>query len=340
MTRRPPSLGVRRRNCGFALLIVLWTLVLIAFIVVRLSASGRTEVRIASNLVANAVAEAAANGAIFEAIFNLSDPRPDQRWPIDAMAHEVVIGHSRVTVQLQDEASWINPNLASPALVEALLRTTGSDPESARRLAAAIADWVGSAPVARSQNAVLADYRAAGLDYGPPGAPLETLDELARVLGMTPTILAAIRPHLTLFGPPEPNPASADPIVAKSLAEISKVGAPSSANQPPPDVLTTRITAIAFGPSSARLNSVRHRPLWIHLARRLRRARLGRRLRMTPARPRSQTDAQSSEIVNVPPALAPLRPGRVLPSISPYQVRARGRLVSTRPEDGLSRRLV
>ena len=252
LTGRSPSLGVCSRSRGFALLIVLWTLVLIALVVVNVFASGRTEIRIADNLVANAVAQAAADGAISEAIFVLTDPRPSRRWPIDAKAHELVIGHSRVTVQVQNEASRINPNSASPALVEALLRATGSDPDSARRLAAAIAEWVGSAPVARPQSAVLSDYRGAGFDYGPPGASLETLDELERVLGMTPSILAAIRPHLTLFGPPEPDPASADPIVARALAEIPKDGVSSSANRPPPDVLTVRINAIASGPSNAR----------------------------------------------------------------------------------------
>jgi general secretion pathway protein K len=106
-----------------------------------------------------------------------------------------LIGHSRVSLRLQDETSWINPNSASLALVEALLRVTGSDPESARRLANAIGEWVGSAPAPRPPNVLLAEYQAAGLDYGPPGAPLETIDELARVLGMTPTVFAAIRPE-------------------------------------------------------------------------------------------------------------------------------------------------
>ena len=227
---------------------------LIAFIVAHLTASGRTEIRIAGNLIANSVAEAAADGAIFEAIFNLADPNPDQRRPPNGPAHELAIGNSRVLVRLEDEAGRINPSSASPALLEALLRTTGSDPESARRLAAAIGEWVGSAPVARPQSALLADYRAAGLDYGPPGAPLETLDELGRVLGVTPTVLAAIRPHLTLFGPPEPNPASADPVVAAALAEISQAPqGPGPATQPPPDLLTVRITASAFGPGNARV---------------------------------------------------------------------------------------
>jgi general secretion pathway protein K len=233
---------------------VLWTLVLIAFIVARLTASGRTEIRIAGNLVAVAVTEAAADGAIFTAIFNQLDPSPDQRWPLNGQAHELMIGSSRVLVQLEDEAGRINPSTASPALLEALLRTTGSDPEGAHRLAAAIGEWAGSTPEPRPQNAVAGDYRAAGLDYGPPGEPLETLDELGRVLGMTPAVLAAIRPHLTLFGPSQPNPASTDPVVAATLAANAQ-GAQAlvTANQPPPDLVMVRITATAFGPSNARV---------------------------------------------------------------------------------------
>jgi general secretion pathway protein K len=251
----PPSAVSRRRSGGFALIIVLWTLVLIAFIVAQVTASGRTEIRIAGNLVADAVAEAADDGAIFAALFNLADPNPAQRWPLDGTVHELTIGNSRVIVRLEDEAGRINPNSASPALLEALLRVTGSDPETARRLVEAIGEWVGSAPAARPQNAVLADYSAAGLDYGPPSAPIESLDELGRVIGMTPAVLAAIRPHLTLFGPPEPNPASADPVVAAALAEVSPPSqTPNPPNQPSFDLLTVRIEASAVGPGTARVS--------------------------------------------------------------------------------------
>jgi general secretion pathway protein K len=250
--RRLLQRGSLCRSAGFALLVVLWTLVLISFLVLHLTASGRTEIRIADNLVDNAVAVAAADGAISKAIFNLSNPQPDQRWPLGGPPHLLTIGHSQVAVRLDDEAGRINPNLASPALMEALLRAVGSDPDSARRLAAAIADWVGSLPAPRPQEAVFADYRAAGLDYGPPGSPFETMDELARVLGMTPELLARLRSHLTLFGPAEPTAAGADPVVAAALAAIPQ---PAQAGSPvgpaPGDLLTVRIFAEALGPESA-----------------------------------------------------------------------------------------
>ena len=255
MVRSPPSPEARHRAGGFALIVVLWTLVLIAFIVAHLTATGRTEVQIASNLVANSVAQAAADGAIFEAIFNLSDQRPEQRWPVDGTVHQIAIGNSRVVVRLEDEASWINPSTAPPELTEALLRVIGSDPDTAHRLAAAISEWVGSGGIARPQDAVLAEYRAAGLDYGPPGTPIETLDELGRVLGMTPALLATIRPRLTMFGPPQPNPVTTDPVVAAALALLApQTGpAPSPSNQAIPDLLTVRITALASGPGNARI---------------------------------------------------------------------------------------
>jgi general secretion pathway protein K len=249
--RLPARLRTSGANSrGFALLIVLWSLVLIAFIVAHVAASGRTEIRISENLVVNAAASAAADGAIWTAIFNQSDPKPEQRWPLE-VPHEVDIGSSRVMLQLQDEANWINPNTAPPALLEALLRTTGSDPANARTLAEAIGEWVGAS--SRPQDQIFADYRAAGLSYGPPGAPLETVDELGRVLGMTPAALEAIRPHLTLFGPSNPNPNSSDPVVATALAELPKTGAAPPVNPPPAALVVTRITAIAVGPGNARI---------------------------------------------------------------------------------------
>jgi general secretion pathway protein K len=256
MPRRPVAwFADRRRTGGFALIIVLWTLVLIGFLVAHLTAAGRTEIRIAGNLVTNAAAQAAADGAIFEAIFSLLDPRPEQRWPANGAVQQLTIGKCLVRVRVEDEASWINPSSASPELLEALLRMIGSDAESARRVAVAISEWVGSATNPRQQEMALAEYRGAGLDYGPPGTPIETIDELGRVIGMTPAVLAAIRPHLTLFGPPEPNPATTDLVVAGALALLApQTGSPATfrPNLTSPDVLTVRITALASGPGNAR----------------------------------------------------------------------------------------
>jgi general secretion pathway protein K len=237
-------------------LIVLWTLVLIAFLVLHLTASGRSEIRIANNLVANAVASAAADGAIWEAVFNQSAPQPDQRWPVGGPPRQLTVGDCRVTLRLEDEAARINPNLASPALMEALLRAVGDEPDSARRLAAAIADWVGSAPSPQTAEALQAEYRGAGRDYAPPGAPLETLGELGRVLGMTPALMAALRPHLSLFAPAQPDRTAADPIVAAALAQIPQAVQAQPAAAVTQDLPVVRIRAEALGPGNARVSRI------------------------------------------------------------------------------------
>jgi len=252
----PTRREITRRQRGFALLVVLWTLVLIAFIVVHVTAAGRVEVQIASNLSANAAAQAAADGAIYQAIFQLSDPRPDQHWAVDGGAHELVIGKSRILLRIEDEADRINPNLASAALLEGLLRACGSEPQRAVATAAAITEWIGSATPARSPAELTAEYRAAGLDYAPPGSPMESIDELGRVRGMTPELLAALRPHVTLFGPAEPNAASADPIVAAALAFAGEDPSITTTAAASPDVVTARINATAEGPGTAQVTRV------------------------------------------------------------------------------------
>jgi general secretion pathway protein K len=240
------------RSAGFALLIVLWTLVLIAFLVLHLTASGRTEMRIASNLQSNAVAAAAADGGISAAVFNLTAPQPEARWPVPGPPHQMTIGDCRVMVTIENEAARINPNLASPILLEALLRAIGLDPDNAQRVAAAIAEWVGSSPTPKTADMLKAEYQSAGLDYAPPAAPVETIDEISRVLGVTPAIYAAMRPHLTLFGPAQPDPAGGDPVVAAALSQI-----PQEAQAATPvattlqDSLTLRIVAQAVGPGNA-----------------------------------------------------------------------------------------
>lgn len=251
------------RSAGFALLIVLWTLVLITFLVLHVTASGRTETRIASNLQSNAVAAAAADGGISAAIFNQTSPQPEERWPVLGPPHQMTVGDCRVVVRIENEAARINPNLASPALMEALLRALGLDPDSSRRVAAAIADWVGSSQTPKIADVLKAEYQSAGLDYAPPAAPFESIDEINRVLGVTPAIYAALRPHLTLFGTAQPDPVGADPVVAAALAQTPQLtqGA-TPVTAAPPGELTLRIIAEAVGRSNAQAS----RTAVVHIA--------------------------------------------------------------------------
>jgi general secretion pathway protein K len=209
-SRKP---GERR---GFALLIVLWTLVLLALLVAHLTATGRSETKIASNYAANAQAEAQADGAVFEATFHIINGE----WAADGSTQTLDLAHGRATVTLLSESGKINPNIASTDLLSSLLRVLGVDAGHASALASAIADWREPGDQPRPDGAKAPQYNAAGLDYGPPDAPFESLDEIGRVLGMTPQLAAALRPHLTLYSYSDPDPSAADPVVLQALKQM------------------------------------------------------------------------------------------------------------------------
>ena len=205
---------------GFALLIVLWMLVLLALLVTQLTVAGRVEARIAANLRSGAKAEAAADGAVYQALFQLLDGSA-RHWNIGGAPHQVRIANGVVLIRIRSEAGKVNPNTASEALLAALLRNVGADPQRAAAVAAAIINWRTADLLPQLVVATTAEYRAAGRDYAPPGAPFQSVDELGLVLGMTPELLERLIPYLSIYQDSNPDPAAADPIVLKAITEAT-----------------------------------------------------------------------------------------------------------------------
>jgi general secretion pathway protein K len=236
----------RSGDRGFALLIVLWTLVLLALIVTELGASGRVETKIARNLIANAEAEAAADGAVHQAIFHLSDAGTSG-WQVDQTIHRLTIGPIPVEVRLEDETGKINPNLATPDVLQALLVVLGADPTLAQAAALSIVEWRGATPPDQ-QAAVIARYQAAGLKYQPAFAPFETVDDVGLVLGLPKPLAALLLPHLSVHQLGMSDPAHADPIVARALGQLPGGFTPGIAALPTAyHSVTIRATAHAPG---------------------------------------------------------------------------------------------
>jgi general secretion pathway protein K len=205
-----------RRQRGFALLIVLWTLALLALLGTQLVASGRSDAQLARNLVDAANLEAATNGAVQQAIFGMLEPVP-QRWQTDGSLHVVRLGAAVVTLRLEADAGEVNPNIASADLLRSLLLQVGAPPATAASVAAAIVDWRSSTPQPSTLGAKAPQYAAAGRDYGPPGSPFRSVDELGLVLGMTPELLARLAPHLTVYSESDPDASTSDPVVEAAL---------------------------------------------------------------------------------------------------------------------------
>jgi general secretion pathway protein K len=235
----------KRREQGCALLIVLWTMVLLALLVTGITGTGRTEAQLAANLRENAQLQAEADGALYDVIFHaLATSGPPLAFG------EMVRGRARIRVE--DESGKINPNTAPLQLLQALLRRVGVADDMAASLAAAIADWRDDDPTASPGTAKAPQYIAAGKNYGPPQAPFQSVAELADVLGMTPDILARLAPHISIYNLGAPELSVADPVVVAALQDVAggqAIEAPASSTTAS---RTIGITATVSGPNGAR----------------------------------------------------------------------------------------
>jgi general secretion pathway protein K len=232
---------------GFAVLIVLWSVALFALLGTSLLAISRQDMQRTRNLLDEAIVEAAANGAVQRAIFSVINDSSRHR-SSSGLIHAMALGRAMVTVRVQDEADKVNPNIASVQLLQALLVEVGADPRTAAAVAASIVEWREAWGPAGRLSKVAAHYNAAGREYAPSGALFASFDELGAVLGMTPTLLARLRPHLTLFSDADPRAATRDVVVAGALAAVGRRDA--EADEASADVIS--VTADARGPGKAR----------------------------------------------------------------------------------------
>jgi general secretion pathway protein K len=232
-----------RGERGFALLVVLWSLVLIGLLTTQILASGRTAMGLAGNLRDAAEARARADGAINVAIFHLLLSGANQ-WPADGSTHTLGTGALTLTVRIDSLAGKINPNLASTALLTGLFQATGATTAQARQMAAGIIGWRSPAATKADTQALLAAYKRANLPYGPPGRPFADLSDLANVIGMTPSALANALPYMSLYQSGDPDPAQAGAVVRRALALSGQTGAGGYEGNFP----VVSITAEAAGP--------------------------------------------------------------------------------------------
>jgi general secretion pathway protein K len=236
------------RQRGFALLIVLWSMALIALIGTEVTAAGHGETRLATNLRASAVAEAAADGAVYEAIYHLLDGS-SAHWPPDGAVRRVQLPQAAVDVSMADEGRKLTLNNSSLPLLRGLIHAIGADPATVLTLADEIADWRSPSNSPLPHGAKAPQYRAAGRDYGPPNQPFRSVDELALVLHMTPEILARLRPYVSPYVESTPKLEGADPVIAQTLTDAAAGGVPPLSFDEP---VTVTITAVAVSAGGAR----------------------------------------------------------------------------------------
>jgi len=245
------QLSLSSRESGFALLIVLWTLVLLALLTAQITGAGRSEAVMVSALRESAQLQQAADGAVFETLWHMLDGGGDYWAPAEGV-REMREPGAVVTVTIEDERGKLDVNQVPPQLLAGLFMALGSDADTAQALGSAIGDWRSQASPGDQQDNVPAEYRMDGRAWGPPGQEIERPDELLLVRGMTPALYQAALPYLTVALEQGPWVQYAGPMVQNAIARAKRIGGIAVDSADPRGPVVLRVTAVANGPDGTR----------------------------------------------------------------------------------------
>jgi general secretion pathway protein K len=191
---------MKRRQNGVALVLVLWVITLLAVIAGNFAFSMRGEAQIVRNLISTAQAQSLADAGVQRAWFEMLKPPTDQqRWQANGVEHVFNVDGALLRVSIHDESGKIDLNTTSDELLKSLFVSLGLSDAASVTLLDAVLDWRDADNLKRLHGAEDDDYRAAGKNYVPPNGPFETVDELQRVLGMTPELYRKLAPVLTVY---------------------------------------------------------------------------------------------------------------------------------------------
>jgi len=222
----------RQREGGFALVAVLWILVLVGAIAGALLADARAERRGAANARATTQVRWAARAGLARALYQvdttLTRSATGFALGVDSTALPFVefgVAGVAVRVVALDARARVNLNLADATQLRRLLVALGVDSKEGSSLANAVLDWRDSDQVRRPNGAEVGDYAALRPPSRPKDAPFDRVAEIATVLGMTPSIYHRAASHLTVAGDGRVNANSAPAPVLLTLPGMDAAAA-------------------------------------------------------------------------------------------------------------------
>jgi len=218
-TRRN-GFAARARTRGIAFVLVLWVIAMLSILLGSFSLVARTESLQSRHLFDTTQARYAAEAGLNLAVYELRKQDPAERWIGDGRPYRFGYGDAEIEVSITDDSGKIDINAAAnnPDLMTNLFVTRGVPLDKAQALSDAIQDWIDPDDTTRPNGAEIAQYKAAGLSYGPKNAPFDTVSELQQVLGMTYDLYEKIEPGITIYsGRSNPSAAFANPVALQAL---------------------------------------------------------------------------------------------------------------------------
>jgi general secretion pathway protein K len=186
---------------GFALLVVLSALGVLALVAAGFTHVAHSHIRLAAGAGASARAEALADAGVHIVILDLVAARESgpgsRRFELDATPSICSAGGGAIlSIAVQDEAGKVDINIAGPVLIRALL--LGMRVSAGDAAVDAVLDFRDEDDSRRVSGAERAEYLLAGKLHGPRNGPFLAVEDLASVLGLTQVDVDRLQPFVTV----------------------------------------------------------------------------------------------------------------------------------------------
>lgn len=191
---------------GIALLMVLWIIAVLSVIVLEFCFGMRTEVNLTNQYKEELQLYEMAKGGIYRAIVELiyrQDPRIQQKrktleseelraeekeWITDGRSYPVSFGQGKCEVRVMGEDGKININYVSESLLRKIIGNLGLEGEARDIVVDSILDWRDPDDFYRLNGAENDYYQSLPEPYECKNGPLDSLEELLLVRGVTPQL--------------------------------------------------------------------------------------------------------------------------------------------------------
>lgn len=226
----------RRGESGFALIMAVAAAALFAWAGFTFMEAGGGDIAMAQARLERARLEAAAEAGLALAVYGLGLNDRTGQWQVDGRPRHTRFDGVALTITIEDERGKVPITTANELVVRRLLSLPGLETRQTEALAAAILDWVDTDDFPRDGGGESEWYRKTGTGLLPRNGRIRTLDELLAVRGMTPEILAGIKPAMTLyFGEPASfNARNAHPAALSAMLGRSGTASGTKERRAPP----------------------------------------------------------------------------------------------------------
>jgi general secretion pathway protein K len=188
---------------GFALLLVIWVLALLALLAAGVAADTSSEAVIARNRLDIAGARDAADSGVALAILGLLDPDPTKRLPADGRDVNFQIGNRTVAVSIVDEGGKIDLNTAPSDMIAALADELEIDASDRNALLAGIAARRENFAKVAGSPALLSSPLVSDIGGADPGGrgmqAFADTSEIWSLLGLSHGAAARLLPYFTVY---------------------------------------------------------------------------------------------------------------------------------------------